>query len=450
MQNIVILKTQKSEGIAMLLVFLFGPVGMFYATVRGALTMLFVVPIVAIGLLFLFLYGANSAHSEGNHGLFTVFAGLSVFTLLFIFLGYWIICLIWSYRAVRIYNEDLQFEQDALIRKQSKENQKRESENNDNDASLINQLDQLTFLKERGVLTAKQHELKSSEIKDKLLAVKNTSSVNQPLNAVKQHSVIPVRRSNTSTYIALIITVLVISISIFFLLKDDIKTSSENKGFNKTEFANRNEELEYVREYLKVKLPELIIKVVPEKIAVAKKQALSEFGKNYTSTEIVDIIIKTQQLDENVMSTVIERNLSFKGIKIILENVTKEQFIEFVANPKREKNSSQNKTKYIPQDVQDNGVKEVVSDEILNRLFASFLYNVKTEYKEEYKNFDVTTTTVLNFLKNKYPSEEIDAEIISLSNGLYVIEFNNPNIEIRFDYNSNTKEFTLEKGSYGD
>lgn len=41
-QHVVIVKTQKSVGVAILLSILFGPLGMFYSTVGGAITMMVV------------------------------------------------------------------------------------------------------------------------------------------------------------------------------------------------------------------------------------------------------------------------------------------------------------------------------------------------------------------------------------------------------------------------
>jgi hypothetical protein len=44
----VIIRAQKSAGVAFLLSFFFGPLGMLYATVPGALIMMVVTPVVAI------------------------------------------------------------------------------------------------------------------------------------------------------------------------------------------------------------------------------------------------------------------------------------------------------------------------------------------------------------------------------------------------------------------
>jgi zinc-ribbon domain len=71
----VIVVSQKSVGIALLLTFLFGPLGMFYSTVSGAVIML----IVSIALAF-------------------ITAGLSVFIT-------WPICIIWGAVAASSHNK---------------------------------------------------------------------------------------------------------------------------------------------------------------------------------------------------------------------------------------------------------------------------------------------------------------------------------------------------------
>jgi len=75
--NAVVVVPTKSMGVGVLLSFLFGPIGMFYATIPGALIML-VVSIV-VGLLTL-----------GFGALLT-----------------WPICMIWSAVAVKSHNEKL-------------------------------------------------------------------------------------------------------------------------------------------------------------------------------------------------------------------------------------------------------------------------------------------------------------------------------------------------------
>ena len=70
--QVVVAKTEKNVGIALLLTFLFGPLGMLYSTVTGGLVMIavtFVVGIFTFGLGLIFLWpiylvwGAMAAHN---------------------------------------------------------------------------------------------------------------------------------------------------------------------------------------------------------------------------------------------------------------------------------------------------------------------------------------------------------------------------------------------------
>lgn len=59
-QQVVVTQSTKSVGVAVILAFLFGSIGMFYATVRGAIIMiilqsLFVILTFGIGFLLMFL-----------------------------------------------------------------------------------------------------------------------------------------------------------------------------------------------------------------------------------------------------------------------------------------------------------------------------------------------------------------------------------------------------------
>lgn len=93
--NYIVTKPTKSKGIAILLVLLFGPVGLFYSSIRGGVIML-ISPIIAL-LLF---YGSSFT---GNLGL-----GMASLSFLFIFTSlFWIICIIWAVNAVDKYNAEL-------------------------------------------------------------------------------------------------------------------------------------------------------------------------------------------------------------------------------------------------------------------------------------------------------------------------------------------------------
>lgn len=88
----VLTKSYKSTGIAILLTLIFGPMGLFYASVIGGLTMTFFVP---IALVIVNLIGA----SQGKN-IFEVTMTLSIVIVLF----YWVICIIWAANAVNEYN----------------------------------------------------------------------------------------------------------------------------------------------------------------------------------------------------------------------------------------------------------------------------------------------------------------------------------------------------------
>ena len=73
----IVVETKKNMGIAMILTFLFGPLGMLYSTVKGGIIMMVISVVVA---------------------LLTVGVGLFVT---------WPVCLVWTYIAVNKYNENL-------------------------------------------------------------------------------------------------------------------------------------------------------------------------------------------------------------------------------------------------------------------------------------------------------------------------------------------------------
>ena len=88
-----VVRQPKSVGIALLLTFLFGPIGLFYASVTGALVMIFG-PLALLILLF------STLHSGA--ALFTFLGSMIVYGLL----G-WLVCIIWAVIAVNAYNRKL-------------------------------------------------------------------------------------------------------------------------------------------------------------------------------------------------------------------------------------------------------------------------------------------------------------------------------------------------------
>ncbi|MEQ9265045.1 MAG: hypothetical protein RLN81_07495 [Balneolaceae bacterium] len=107
----IITKSPKSTGIAILLTLLFGPIGLFYASVLGGFIMTFT-PIALIGTSYYYLiYNVT----EGNYAFFDWAAD---YFLDFYMIGvslpiiYWLMNIIWAVIGVRNYNKRL--EADAI------------------------------------------------------------------------------------------------------------------------------------------------------------------------------------------------------------------------------------------------------------------------------------------------------------------------------------------------
>jgi hypothetical protein len=96
MTPILVTKSPKSIGIAILLTILFGPIGLFYASIFGALIML-LAPILFLALLFIGVLQDNS-----------VLMNLSLGLLIFFALTYWLITIIWAIIGVNNYNKDIE------------------------------------------------------------------------------------------------------------------------------------------------------------------------------------------------------------------------------------------------------------------------------------------------------------------------------------------------------
>ena len=91
-------KSPKSIGVAILLTFLFGPVGLFYASISGGLIMTFT-PIV---LFLLFMVGIIQEN--------ILLVEWSVMLLIVFVLTYWLICIIWAAISVNSYNREIEEE----------------------------------------------------------------------------------------------------------------------------------------------------------------------------------------------------------------------------------------------------------------------------------------------------------------------------------------------------
>lgn len=89
-------KSPKSIGIAILLTILFGPIGLFYASVSGGLIMT-ITPIFLFLLLIVGTLQDNSILVGWSSGLLIIFA-----------LTYWLINIIWAVISINSYNEKIE------------------------------------------------------------------------------------------------------------------------------------------------------------------------------------------------------------------------------------------------------------------------------------------------------------------------------------------------------
>ena len=96
-------KSPKSIGIAILLTILFGPIGLFYASVSGAIMMI----LAPIFLLLLLVFGVSQDNS--------VLTNLSLGLLIFLALTYWLISIIWAVISVNSYNKEIEDENNRQL-----------------------------------------------------------------------------------------------------------------------------------------------------------------------------------------------------------------------------------------------------------------------------------------------------------------------------------------------
>jgi len=96
--SFLVTKSPKSIGIALLLTFLFGPIGLLYASVSGGLIMIF----TPIFIFLLLIFGG----SQNN----LVLVGSSFGLLIIFALSYWLINIIWAVTSVINYNKKIEDE----------------------------------------------------------------------------------------------------------------------------------------------------------------------------------------------------------------------------------------------------------------------------------------------------------------------------------------------------
>lgn len=102
--NVAGVESTKNLGLAIALSFLFGPFGLLYATVRGAI-ILFAAGIGSLCIWFIgmsFVAGAGSQSEQA-----VAFVGFYMMLWVFIAFGIWAASIVWAWKAVTDYNANV-------------------------------------------------------------------------------------------------------------------------------------------------------------------------------------------------------------------------------------------------------------------------------------------------------------------------------------------------------
>jgi hypothetical protein len=104
-----------------------------------------------------------------------------------------------------------------------------------------------------------------------------------------------------------------------------VNTTLEEKKFDKINFNDRAEELIYIREYLKYKLPRILIEKEPDIV----KKAQYELIANGENPSLLDAAVRTIAFENDYdiyMSLITSEKMSFKEVKSQLESKGKINF----------------------------------------------------------------------------------------------------------------------------
>ena len=157
--------------------------------------------------------------------------------------------------------------------------------------------------------------------------------------------------------------------------------------FNKTDFTDRAEELKYIREYLEIKLPEILIEKFPDKMRDAQLELVAD-GYDVSLKEASKRTYYYSNQFPLMMSNYNENNVSFKDAKWCLDN--------YKECSKREQNK-----------VNEKKIKNIVP-----RLKNSTLISIKDTKKNEFiKDFSDDYLTINNHYERYYPSYAVVYEV---------------------------------------
>jgi hypothetical protein len=165
--------------------------------------------------------------------------------------------------------------------------------------------------------------------------------------------------------------------------KDSTSITSSNNEFNQTNFKDRAEELIYIREYLKYKLPQIIIEKDPDLIKTLQYELIAE-GENPSLT---DVALRTRKYKfeyDRSMSNIINRKYNFKKVKELLESKGEIEFKTSETSRIYYNNYNQESTNY--DDEKDN--KKSQDDDVLNSIKSESKVSDKENADVIDNNFD--------------------------------------------------------------
>lgn len=165
--------------------------------------------------------------------------------------------------------------------------------------------------------------------------------------------------------------------------KDSTSITSSNNEFNQTNFKDRAEELIYIREYLKYKLPQIIIEKDPDLIKTLQYELIAE-GENPSLT---DVALRTRKYKfeyDRSMSNIINGKYSFKKVKELLESKGEIEFKSSETSRIYHNNYKQESTNY--DDENDN--KKSQDDNVLNSIKSESKVSDKENADAIANNFD--------------------------------------------------------------
>ena len=211
--NYIVVKNEKRKGIAALLIFLFGPIGMFYSTILGAIIM------ILIEILLIFI---SMSVEWGIVG---------VWFLIILQLPINIVCFIWGILAVNVYNKKLKLSQEDISPINTNQNIEANKNNAENGvekakAELLKELNQITYLYNSKV-TTEENYLKQKEVivkKIKILDYNSTLPATMKNDNIAETKVVE-NLSNSKNNILLWVLIALVLITLLYLLYDG-KTNS--------------------------------------------------------------------------------------------------------------------------------------------------------------------------------------------------------------------------------